>query len=146
MNTWKDAIVVTSVGVVGVLGLGWPILRTHRARRWPQTRATVTDAHVDDEDDFASRVRYRYRVDGETYHGERVTFFLPSRHHAKRLKKGTAIDVRYDPSNPARSVVETDVPFGVYMALWLFAVFAVGGAIPMLRALLAGGTGDTLPE
>lgn len=138
MNTWKDAIVITSVGVVGVLGLGWPILRSHRARRWPETRGTVTDSHFDDEDDFASRVRYRYQVDGRAYDGERITFFLPSRHHARRLKKGSTIGVRYDPSNPARSVVETDVPFGAYMALWFFTLFAVGGAIPILRALLAG--------
>jgi hypothetical protein len=150
VNTWKDAIVITSVGVAGLGVVGWPVLRTLRARMWPHVSGTVTESKVEadgpaisDSTSYDHRLRYTYVVDGERYEGSRLSFFYFATHHsvakaakadAKRLPRGATIDVRYAPSNPADAVIDLDIPWMWWAILWFAALFAVGGALPMLRA------------
>lgn len=152
MNTWKDAIVITSVGVGGLAVFGWPVFRTVRARSWPNTRGAVVESAVEadgppssDTTSFNVRLRYSYVVGGKRYEGTRGSFiYLSSRHslaksaqaQMKSHPRGSALDVYYDPTDPANAVVDLDIPFGWWIVLSLAALFAVGGALPMLRAAL----------
>lgn len=152
MNTWKDAIVITSVGVAGLGIFGWPVFRTLRARTWPHTRGTVVESTVEadgpsgsDTTSYQARVRYGYVVGGTRYQSERMSFFyLANRHSAARTastavahhRRGSTLDVHYDPKNPANAVVDVTVPWTWWFVLWFSALFAAGGALPMLRAAL----------
>jgi hypothetical protein len=150
VNTWKDAIVITSVGVAGTAIVGWPVLRTLRARTWPHTTATVVHAAVeadgppkDESTNFLLRFRYEYFVDGKRYECTRLSFFYLStvygkaqsaKSFVKHHPRGSALEVHYQPSNPANAVVDVDINWQWWLVLWFAAVFAVGGALPMLRA------------
>lgn len=92
---------------------------------------------------YAVKIRYGYDVDGKHYTSDSIgarTFNLSGRMFqsrfgsrssadriAERYPEGGAVNVHYDPSNPAEAVLETDTGFGK------------GGMLVGLLIALAGG-------
>jgi uncharacterized protein DUF3592 len=154
MNTPVEAAVMAAVGVVGLGLFGRPVMLARRARDWPHTRGTVVSSQVEAVKgsgvkrgmNIAVRVRYRYAVDGGEHESGRVTFFdsVLMRHtfpeiaeaHRRRYREGGKIDVRYDPADPARAVIDPRIPWASYCAVVIAAIFALGGLSLLIRLAL----------
>ena len=115
------------------------------ARGWPTVRGEVTHCHSVIEPagrgDWAYRplVVYEYRVGGHLYEGRRVFFGYDTFYTARGLRKhlagysrGQQVDVRYDPRDPSRCVLEP----GVNMRTWLVTFGGAAAVIFMEYALL----------
>ena len=160
MDTIQSAAIIAAAGAAGLVFFGRPVWRAWRAGRWPRTQGTVTRAwtetvtRVVNPTDSTSpttsriyvRVNYRYDVGGTEHSGDRVTFFpstmshgltQPAREHCDRYAAGTALDVRYDPRNPADAVIETRIPKPSYFAVGLAAVFLIVGLVSLIRLLVS---------
>lgn len=128
---------------------------------WPQTRGRVERAELGRRSGSSTKGRrsragyfldisYRYSVDGQHYHGQRISFgmghrtsgakgvlrSLTSRAKAQRLLeryggKGREVMVFYDPTSPGRSALEVGATPGG--AAW-FSTIAGGFAALLLLA------------
>jgi hypothetical protein len=84
---------------------------------------------------FRSRVVYGYQVDGVAYTADRISFgaelsaSLPFLVGAltRRYPNGSAVNVFYDPANPAQAVLEPRI-FGLWVLWATTAVMAAGAA------------------
>lgn len=156
MNTIRDAAVITAAGAAGLYFIGRPVLRAWRARGWPTAQGTIIRCSVErvsgssQASSHVVRVGYRYSPEGMPLDGDRVTFFpILLRHsrpewaqdQAKRYAEGTAVEVRYDPADPAQAVIETGVPVRFYLALTLAALFFAAGLAGVCRFLLTDRAG-----
>lgn len=148
MNTPKDVLAVTGAGLAGLIFFGWPVRRARQARSWPRVQGTVVRVHVEPQDGVAEgtrdrpvRIEYGYTVDGKRYLGTRITFFDLAFVHRQRHKPGSALVVRYSPSDPSDAVIDTDVPWSLYGAVWFSAVFVAGGIVTAIRLFLATPAG-----
>lgn len=160
MDTIQSAAIIAAAGAAGLLFFGQPVWRTLRARRWPHAAGTVTRSwtetvsrHVDPTESTSPtttrinvRVSYRYVVAGTAHSSERVTFFPSTmshgfeqlaREHCDRYAAGTAVDVRYDPGNPAAGVIETRIPGASFSAVGLAALFFAAGLVGLIRLLVS---------
>ena len=127
--------------------------RARQAARWPvapgridasgvekfQVRDRFGDSYRPWRTVFRSRVVYTYTVAGETYAGNRVAFggdpvaslAALVGGSSRRYVEGSAVEVRYDPANPAMALLECRVRGlwllrGVAAALLAGAVFVAG--------------------
>jgi hypothetical protein len=106
--------------------------KSTRAASWPTTPAKVTHAEVrqsnsSDEPTYRVEVKYTYSVNNVDYHGSRVAFGYNSSSESgsqyelcNRIKNAKAIDVRYDPANPASSCLS----FGLHQSIQFAFLFA----------------------
>src|SRR5262249_7379385 len=129
--------------------------RTLRARRWPHAGGTVTRSWTEtvsrqvDPTETTSptmtrlnvRVSYRYVVAGTAHSSDRVTFFSSTmshgfeqhaREHCERYAAGTAVDVRYDPGDPAAAVIETRIPGAFFFAVGCSALLLLVGLVLLI--------------
>ncbi|HEV7731253.1 MAG TPA: DUF3592 domain-containing protein [Candidatus Binatia bacterium] len=147
MNTPKDVLAVTGAGLAGLALFGWPVLRALQARSWPQVQGTVIRAEVEKQEGVSDgtkprvHVEYAYTVDGTRYVASRMTFFDFSMANRRRYKPGSALVVRYAPSNPSDAVVDTSISWSQYGAVWFSALFVVGGLVTAIRLFLAHPAG-----
>jgi len=160
MDTIQGAAIIAAAGAAGLFCFGPPVWRTLRARRWPHTAGTVTRSwtetvsrRVDPTESTSPtttrinvRVSYRYVVAGTEHSSERVTFFSSTmshgfeplaREHCERYAAGTAVDVRYDPGDPAAAVIETHIPRASVFAVGLATIFLVGGLVGLIWLLVS---------
>ncbi|HEY0053535.1 MAG TPA: DUF3592 domain-containing protein [Caulobacteraceae bacterium] len=95
---------------------------------WPTAPGTIqasvvrenveTDADNNAETIFYSEVAYTYEVAGKVYTSTRIGYgasirfqeAAPARAVCDRYPQGAAVQVRYDPANPAESVLESKKP------------------------------------
>ncbi len=154
MNTMRDAAVVAVAGVAGVYFFGRPVLRAWRARSWPKVQGHVTKAHIDEvtagmpgsrKMRYILRVGYTYPVNGATRSGNRLGFFAgqglfqmntSALDEKKKYPVGGAVDVRYDPDDPAEAVLITAVPLPWGAAFVLAVLFLLTGVWGIVRLLL----------
>ena len=150
MDTIQGAAIIAAAGAAGLFFFGQPVWRAWRARGWPHAEGTVTRSwtetvsrRIDPNDSLSPtttriyvRVSYGYVVAGTAYSSDRVTFFPSTmshgfehlaREHCDRYAAGTAVDVRYDPGDPASGVIETRIPGASLFAVGLAALFLVVG-------------------
>ena len=97
--------------------------RSHRAGRWCNVRG-----------------RYRYQVGNVTYVGRRITFDDGDVGYTQQLDslihkywQGAAVDVYYDPSDPATAVLDRRNRLHIYET----AVFAAGAVVGVLMLVAA---------
>jgi hypothetical protein len=115
-----------------ILGIGLYSLRmSYLAKHWPTTNGEITHLEVKETrdsktTDFEAVVKYRYRVAGTAYEGNRIAFgyassSLRSAHQeiADRLTGVKTVLVRYDPKNVSRSVLT----YGLNRSTILMLVF-----------------------
>lgn len=120
------------------------IRRGIQSERWPTTEGDVLEAFV--RNWFGRHVpvvRCRYRVDGTEHRSSRIGFFtfaVPSRASGEAFirgfRKGSTIEVRFQPGHPNRSVLRP----GNRVANWvelisavLFGLFVAARIIEALR-------------
>jgi hypothetical protein len=111
--------------VVGLpfLGLGgWGIYQGYVTLQWPRATAVILDANLRVQESDASRrktathtvdIRYKYTVDGKTYHGDGIEvadFGLQNSALAQKqydkFPAGTTAEIAYDPVDPAVSYLQ----------------------------------------
>jgi len=154
MSSLRDALVIVAAGLALSFFFVRPVLRAWRGRRWPHAAGTVTGSPVDNEPSGLSvakaryfvHVSYRYDAGGSAHTGERVSFFgttIPhkleqaARDDARRYAKGKPVDVRYDPRDPAVSVIDASIPWFWGAAAAFSALFLLLGLFGLARILLA---------
>jgi hypothetical protein len=156
VNTPKDALVISAVGLVTTALTGFFILRALRARRWQQTSGTILESDIEQiRDDSAEggrpryrlRVRYRYEAGGQEFTGDRLTFFGSDVRHSTRTRaaahrnqiiRGDKIDLWYNPADPSQAVNDRKIPWGFWFAFTLGVIFLLGGALPLLLGRVKG--------
>lgn len=94
-------------------------------------------------------ILFEYAVDGKTYQSERFSFHPDEmllgfrtgyvRDLQERFTVGKPITVRYDPLDPARSVVSTKVPLGLWLSIAALGTLIVALAIIIVIARLYRG-------
>ena len=149
------AFVLLFVGGFGAAGLFilWGYFRARRQAQaslgWPAVEGEILEAYVRREEEtdadgewrvtYFPEVRYAYRVLGQEYVGNQITFggtlggSSPARARAvvARYPEGERVTVYYNPDNPQEAVLERKVA-----APWLLLV--VGGAF-LTAAVCIGG-------
>lgn len=117
-----------------MLGYGlWAAFRSTQASGWPETPGTVTNVilkenHDSDGTTYAVNVEYTYSVAGEAYNGSRLAFGYTGSsgreaHNEiyRKLKDAKEVQVRYDPDDPATSVLS----YGVHRSIQFILAFAI---------------------
>ena len=160
MDTIQSAAIIAAAGAAGLFFFGRPVWSAWRARRWPHAGGTVTRSWMEtvsrrvDPTESTSpistrinvRVSYRYVVAGTAHSSDRVTFFPSTMshgleqfavEHCGRYAADTAVDVRYDPGDPAAAVIETRIPGGSFLAVGLAALFLVAGLVGLVLLLVS---------
>jgi hypothetical protein len=135
-----------------VLGIRYS-RKSNAVKRWATTTGTVLSSHAQAYGDseggtsYRPKVIYRYEVAGQSYQSERFDVYdlmggysggskRAAQKKADRYPAGGPVEVRYDPAQPDKSVLETTRP--VFMIWFLFAMAAfilcmfVGGGAAML--------------
>jgi Protein of unknown function (DUF3592) len=156
VNTPKDALVISAVGLATTAFTGFSILRALKARRWQLTSGTVLESDIEHLGDgpggrnkrsYRLRVRYRYAAGDQELTGDRVSFFdVNVRHrtralaaaHRDRIIRGDTIDVWYDPADPSRAVSDRRIPWTSWFAFAIGLIFLLGGALPLLLGRVKG--------
>jgi hypothetical protein len=155
VNTPKDALVISAVGLVTTAVTGFIILRALRARRWQLTSGTIVKSDIEHIEDnsgepsklrYRLRVRYSYTVGGQEFTGDRLSFFGDARHstrtlaaaHRNRIIRGNQIDLWYNPADPSQAVNDRGIPWAFWFAFAFGVIFLLGGALPLLLGRVKG--------
>ena len=157
MNLSDDALVALGIGGFGLLVLALLISSLREAaamKRWPVAKGRVLSSSVEEYSADAGSgnfgatharmtlyrpvVTYEYEVDGQHFRGDRIAQSpgmnkgVPdfAEKIVQRYSSGSAVDVRYDPKRPARSVLEPRVPLAwVYALVMAVALLVLAGHI-----------------
>jgi hypothetical protein len=156
VNTPKDALVISAVGLATTAFTGFSILRALKARRWQLTSGTVLESdieHIGDDSGERSkrgyrlRVRYKYAAGDQELTGDRLSFFeMNVRHrtsalaaaHRDRIVRGDKLEVWYDPADPSQAVNDRKIPWTFWFAFTIGVIFLLGGALPLLLGRVKG--------
>jgi hypothetical protein len=156
VNTPKEALIISAVGLVTTALTGFFILRALRARRWQQTSGTILESDIerirDDSGEgsklrYRLRVRYRYAAGGQEFTGDRLTFFGSDVRHSTRTRaaahrnqiiRDDKIDLWYDPANPSQAVNDRGIPWAFWLAFTIGVIFLLGGSLPLLLGRVRG--------
>jgi hypothetical protein len=130
------AIFMSVLNLAGICLLGgalWTVWHAARSANWPTTPGLVTDLTLKENADasgttYEVHVEYSYTVEGTDYRASRLGFGYWASNdqevHSKiyeKLKAARTVDVRYDPADPAISVLS----FGLHPSVWLILSFAI---------------------
>lgn len=134
-----------------------PIVRVQQAKAWIATPCEILSSEVethrgDDGDTYRVAITYRYRVDGQTYTGDRYQFVPGSSSgrsgKAKIVRQypaGSAATCYVNPADPAEAVIERrytrDMLFGLIPLVFVFAGagMMVGGVVTLRRRSAEAG-------
>lgn len=126
------ALFISIFFVVGFALLGYGIHSYHKgrvSRSWPQTVATINRCEIKEDSDsdgttWKVEVGYSYSVAGSDYSGDRVAFGYSgsstrAEHRAiyDKIHRAKSVYVRYDPENPASSVIAPGFNRSTFLAL-----------------------------
>jgi hypothetical protein len=110
---------------------------------WPAADGVVVRSGVQTRDVNRLSIAYEYEVDGRTYTGTRYSYGevgTDTRHWHKvaaELPAGTPVTVRYDPADPAESLLQPGLNGFVLSMIWFltpFNIIAVGGWVWFLNS------------
>ena len=145
--------------LITVIGIGFAIwgamvlMEARSAANWPTTEGTILISKFDRNFNTSSsgkgkwyyeiKIKYSYTVDSLEYESDRVDFksatyqykseVIPST-IARRYPVGKQVNVYYNPENPGKAVLETEITFMTYIGL-LIGVFLVGlGVVLFMRS------------
>lgn len=131
--------VLLLLAALGLLTLaGVQTFRSVQAVTWPSATGTVTRTWLDSSGGSGGRKRiwtphvaYTYRVDGQTYQGERLSFATrgssdqrEQQRAINRYRVGAPVRVRYAPTDPAVSVLDTGLR-GVPWVTWIVGLIVL---------------------
>jgi hypothetical protein len=156
VNTPKEALIISAVGLVTTALTGYFILRALRARRWQQTSGTILESDIEEIRDesaeggrlrYRLRVRYRYVAGGQEFTGARLSFFGSDARHSTRTRaaehrnqiiRGDKIDLWYNPADPSQAVNDRGIPWAFWFVFAMGVIFLFGGALPLLLGRVRG--------
>ena len=126
---------------------GLPLARAKSSRRWPTTIGRIRSAQVQyysvpagrtSFSYYAPSIVYEYTLDGK--HFERTALVKePSRKlddadaPVKRYRSGQQVAVRYDPSRPARAMLEGEYVGGSQVLTFFGCILVACGALMLWR-------------
>lgn len=114
-------------GIILICAIGYLFFHGYQTKKssvsWPDCEGLVLESHVvevretDNHTQFSStyftlKVRYRYEVAQQMYHGNRIKVFEPrygseaqAKQMLERFEEGDTVKVYYDPLQPSSSVL-----------------------------------------
>ena len=127
----------TKIRFVGLVGLGsiavWLTLSlgtyfyfSVASLRWPKVPVRIIASSVNTGTSnlgnwWVPDVQYEYQLDGRAYRSTKVRYLMPVFHQEEDARsiqvaypQGAAAAAVYDPRNPARSVLESGIPPGMW--------------------------------
>jgi hypothetical protein len=118
-----------------ILGEAWKQLAP---RFWPRVDCTILASGVtntdDDKSPYKPQVRYGYEVGGRTFESERffrsggaTASFDRARDRAARYHPGNRATCRVSPSYPDLAVLETSIPWMIFVIPFPLIFVAIGG-------------------
>ncbi|MCG7862001.1 MAG: DUF3592 domain-containing protein [Candidatus Thiodiazotropha endolucinida] len=151
-----------AVGIFFIYKTAVSVFDAMQMAAWQQTQGTLISAKLshhrsDDSTTYQAEARYRYRVDGIEYTGERVAIHsgsdnigdfqqrlgqrLTQLHHNKR-----PVAVYYNPSNPNEAVINRDIRWSMIGFNTIFIVLFGGSGLGMILFGLRGKRVIDTPE
>jgi Protein of unknown function (DUF3592) len=145
----KALVAVCILAGIGVLIYGLlNVAGAIASRSWPTATGQVTASTVTRgssggggttrSSGYKPHVEYTYRVGERDHHGSRIAFgndIAKSQSHARQIADryavGTAVEVAYDPNDPANSALETGLSLESF-AVPGFGVVLIGAGIAFL--------------
>ena len=144
------SIGLAAVAILGGLGLvcggAWFAAAALGSTAWPQTEGEViatrvverarVSPEVDISNEFEPVISYSYRVDGESYTGDRIdlslslSFSTPGEAQAvlDRYPIGSRVQVYYEPGNPDNAALETGMALSTFIPFCSGIFIFLGGA------------------
>ncbi len=105
------------------------LIKSLAAQRWHTTSGTIITSEVVEGFDTVAepRIVYRYEVNGHVYTADRITFmWIMYGSRAARVatsyRVGQGVTVYYDPKNPARAVLDPQMPLAAWMIIAMGAM------------------------
>jgi hypothetical protein len=146
---WSVAFILSSaaIGVACVVRGLRAILSAWRSTEWPSVPGEILASYVEDDGNETPRYRatiiYRYVVAGGEYVGELVYFgarmSLPWSEWADRLvsryQPGQTVPIRYDQSDPTRSVIEPGIHWQPCFIV-LFGILVLGYSLAVWQRIV----------
>ena len=125
-------LAATFLGLGGVLVTGAGLYRAHAASSWPGAEGEIVRSRFTSgrtETSHRVEVEYTFEVEGRTYRGSRISYTLTrgpgfTRGARSRYPAGTRVTVRYDPTDPTRSVLEVRIP-SLYLGVFIVSLMAL---------------------
>lgn len=144
MNEMRTGFAFVAIFAIGFGIIGWGVycvFRSRKASGWPSVLGTMNACEIKKTSDvdgttYRVHVGYAYEVYGRPYQGDRIAFgYSGSNKRAEhaalydKLSMARYVGVRYDPSNPADSVLTyglnlSTVRILVFGFMWVF--FMIG--------------------
>ena len=137
------------LGVAIALQNGLPLARAKASQRWPTTIGRVRSAQIESYGVSLWKTRYvgcapsvgfEYTLDGR--HFERTAFvgkgsgkFDDAQAMARRYRTGQQVSVRYDPSHPARAVMDGEYVGGSEVLTFFGCILCAVGALMIVSSL-----------
>jgi len=129
MRVWEHPLAMVGIGaVLLVVGLYMGV-QGERSRTWPTAPGIVTESEVQSNSNVAgrrnrsrwARIVYRYPVNGTFYTNDLVSYgkglFENEYTQVRLYAQGSRVEVRYDPGNPARAVLDPGAGLASLLAL-----------------------------
>jgi len=141
-------VIVIAVGLIIIfLGIRQYFQAKNAEKNWLKVSGVVLESNLSSFRTRNSRgnyttkyrphVAYKYQVDGQTFHSDRLAFGSESTSESNGRKKiaiypeGSQVTVHYAPGNPAKAVLETKA-YGVIYNILLGLFFIALGILAMI--------------
>ncbi len=149
MAEFQTFILIGAAVFIGVLTFAviYKLAEVSAARRWPATTGKILSSGIAARrkpsqprgDSVANypEVVYEYRVGGRRYRGERVSIGEAAGNFGveetlARYPAGAAVQVYYNPANPAEAVLERELPPQFARGITYASLIFLGGAAILL--------------
>jgi hypothetical protein len=139
--------------IVGAIVLMWGIASSRSALlsvRWPSVPGNVTVSTISSSHSskggttYGADIHYTYAVSAQNYVGTKVTFGDISTSNSADASKilarypvGKAVNVFYNPNDPAEAVLETGFTMGLLLPLGIGTLFTLIGGVMMINGVVA---------
>ncbi len=146
-------LLVIMIGIGFTIWGAMVVMEARSAANWPTTEGTILISKFDRNFKTSSsgkgkwyydvKIKYSYTVDGLEYESSRVDFKSANYHYksevipstiARRYPVDKKVKVYYNPENPGKAVLETEITFMTYIGL-LIGIFLIGlGVVLFMRS------------
>ena len=118
MKLWEQPLVFVGAGVILLVFGVYMGVQGERSRNWPTAPGIVTESYVQSSRSLtdrrqrssSARITYRYPVNGTFYTNDVISYgkglFDNEYTQVRVYAQGSRVEVRYDPGNPARAVLD----------------------------------------
>lgn len=145
--------------LITVIGIGFAIwgalvvMEARSATNWPAVEGVIISSSVEHRVNttssgkgkwyYEARIKYDYNVDGVDYESKRVGFKSASYQYksevvpstiVRRYPANRTVEVYYNPDDPEKAVLETEITFMTYIGLLIGAFLVVLGVILFMRS------------